>query len=195
MKTAAALFSAVFVLCAAAFAQTQSQPSQSFATGTMVTVAPDGQRTTTVVMVPISACPVSMQAKQRGLAELVKSRKTPQSNMPKPAQHIHLILKDLSKDKRVVSAEVTARGLSAHSRMQQTLQSGEGSSDIRKTQWVDFAPDQDSTVSADIDLPAFTAVNAVRLDWIVYSDGSSWKPEKETLCTVAPDPVMLIAGR
>lgn len=199
IRTAAALFSAAFVLCIAASAQSPSQPSQPSAKGFTVTVAPDGQLTTTVVMVPISTCPVSMQAMQRGLAGLVKSRRTPPpstpNSMPAPAQHIHLILQGFAKGQPVASALVTAKGLSARSRMRNTSLIGDGSSDLRRTLMVNFTADQDGSVSADIDLPAFTAVNSLRLDSITYADGSSWTPDKGNACTVQPDSVMLIAGR
>lgn len=201
IRTAAALFSVALVLCTAVSAQApvQGQPNQSFATGTMVTVSPNGQRTTTVVMIHIDSCPVGMQAKQRGLTELVKTRRTPPPDhpeaMPRPTQHIHLILNRLAKDKQVTSAVVTARGLSARTHMQNANLAGEGSSDIRRTLTVTFTPDQDGSVSADIDLPAFTAVRSLQLESITYADGSSWTPEKNNACTVQPDSFMLIAAQ
>ncbi len=201
IRTAAALFSAALVLSAAVSAQApvQSQPNQSFATGTMVAVSPNGQRTTTVVMIPISSCPVTMQAKQRGLGAMVKTKPaSPQDQpeaIPKPAQHIHLILNGFVKDKHVSSAIVTVRGLSARSRMQNTNLVSNGTSDLRRTLMVAFTPDHDGSVSADIDLPAFTAVKSLQLESITYADGSSWTPEKNNACTVQPDSFMLIAAQ
>ena len=115
--------------------------------------------------------------------------------MPKPAQHIHLILTGHAKDKQITSAVVTARGLSARTHMQNANLAGEGPSDIRRTLNVTFTPDQDGTVSADIDLPAFTAVKSLQLESITYADGSSWTPEKFNACTVQPDSFMLIAAQ
>ncbi|MFZ0396000.1 MAG: hypothetical protein WCF17_21365 [Terracidiphilus sp.] len=204
IRTVAALFSAALILSAAASAQAptpqQQTPSpQQEIPATVITVGPNGQRTTSVVMIHIDSCPVGMRAKQRGLTELVKTRQTPPPDypeaMPKPAQHIHLILSGFAKDKHVTSAVVTARGLSARTHMQDANLAGEGPSDIRRTLNVTFTPDQDGSVWADIDLPAFTAVKSLRLESITYADGSSWTPEKFNACTVQPDPVMLVAGR
>jgi len=200
MRTAAALFSAALVLSAAASAQAPVQAPQDGIPVTVTRIGPDGQRnTTTVVVKPVDACPVSMQARQRGLTQMVRTKRTsPQDQpeaMPRPAQHIHLILKGFAKDKLVASATVTARGLSARSRMQNLNLTGDQPSDIRRTLQVTFTPDQDGSVSADIDLPAFTAVKSLQLLSITYADGSSWTLEKSNACLVQPDSLMLIAGR
>ncbi|HVB98562.1 MAG TPA: hypothetical protein VNJ12_04425 [Candidatus Dormibacteraeota bacterium] len=200
LRTAAALFSAAIAFTAAASAQAPVQSPQNGIPVTVTRIGPDGQRnTTTVVIKPVDACPVSMQATQRGLTQMVRTKRTPSQDqpeaMPAPAQHLHLILKGSPKDKLVASATVTARGISARSHMQNLNLSGGGPSDIRRTLQVTFTPDQDGSVSADIDLPAFTAVNSLQLLSITYADGSSWTPEKSNACTVQPDALMLIAGR
>lgn len=201
IKTAAALFSAILILCATAFAQAPAQkpPDRSFGTAGMEgleTISPNGQRTTTVVMTPGSSCPVAMQAKQRGLGAMVKTKRTPPQDqpdaMPGPAQHIHLILTGFAKDKHIRSATVTARGLSARSRIQNTNLVSNATSDLRRTLEVTFTPEEDGTVSADLDLPAFTSVSSLQLGSITYSDGSSWKPANQNACTVTPDPMMMI---
>lgn len=203
IRTAAALFSVALIVCAASAQSPEpNQSGQTFIPGRMVTTSPDGQQKTTIVMIPImNLCPVSMQAKQGGLTEMIRTGQKPQEPQqydpsPKPTQHIHLILKGFAKDKRVSTAIVTARGLSARTRMQNTeAMRGQTPSDIRRTLQVPLTPDRDGSFSAYIDLPAFTAVNSIRLDSISYADGSSWAPENQNLCTVAPDPMMLIAGR
>jgi hypothetical protein len=199
IRTAAALFSAAFLLATTALAQTPAQNAQdqSYATGRTVTVAPDGQRTTTIVMVPITTCPVSMQAKQGGLTQMIKTGKKPPEPqqydpMPEPSQRIHLILAGFGKDKRVTLATVMALGLSPRSRLQNTGISA--STDMRRSLGVKFTPDADGTVSGDIVLQGFTSVTSLQLGFIQYSDGSTWQPKSGNACIVKPDPLMLIAG-
>ncbi|HKF48039.1 MAG TPA: hypothetical protein VKB38_11830 [Terracidiphilus sp.] len=147
----------------------------------------------------ISPCPVSMQAKQRGMTEMVKTGRNEapaqRDYMPAPAQHIHLILRGFAKDRPVTAGTVLARGRSARAHAEGAQLVGEAPSDLRRTLDVTFTDNGDGTVSADLDLPAFTSVNAVQLQSITYSDGSNWKLDNGNVCMVAPDPIMLIAGR
>jgi hypothetical protein len=202
MRTVAALFSVVFVLSAAAAAQAPSaqapvQAPPGATVNTYKTLGADGtQMIVTIVQLP--GCPVAMTAKQGGLTEMIKTgQKPPEPQqyepMPKPSQRIHLILSGFGKGKQVTSATVTARGLSARGRMDRTASGG--ASDLRRTLDVTFTADEDNTVSAYVDLPAFTSVSSLQLESITYSDGSSWKVPDGRVCRVTPDPVMLIAGR
>jgi hypothetical protein len=203
IRTAAALFSAALVLCAAVSAQApvQNQPDQGNNSASLETLLRQAQqKANSVAIATIGSCPVAMQAKQGGMTQMVKTgQKPPQPQQyapaPKPAQHILLILSGFGKDKSVASATVTARGLSSRSRMQNLDLIGDGSSDLRRTMKVTFTPDPDGSVSAYIDLPAFTAVNSLQLQSITYSDGSNWKLADQHMCWVTPDPMMLIAAQ
>jgi hypothetical protein len=201
MKTAAAFLSTLLAVSATAFAQAPVQNSPNQNTAVITTTGLNGeQKTSTVVIPATSYCPVSMQAKQRGMTEMVKTKKNapnPEPDaMPKPAQHIHLILAGFGKDRRVTEATVTARGLSSRGRAINTnLVAGGQASDLSRKLDVKFTANDDGTVSANLDLPAFTTVTSLQLESITYSDGSSWKLADEKACTVAPDPLMLIAGR
>ena len=198
-RTAAALFAAAFVLGAAASAQAPAKtPSTGGIPVTVTTFGPDGQtRTTTVVISPVGGCPVAMRAKQGGTTQMIKTgQKPPETQpyepMPKPSQHIHLILWGFAKNKRVASAVITARGLSARGRIDRAASGS--SSELRRTMTVTFTPDDDGTISAYVDLPAFTSVSSLQLESITYSDGSDWKLPDQHMCRVTPDPVMLVAG-
>lgn len=204
IRTAAALFSAALVLSATAAsrAQVQNPHAQSAGIGGMegmeTTTTRDLQQKLGTIMSAQNSCPVSMQARQRGLSQMVRTKRTPPLNSPdaapRPAQRIHLILKGFAKDKQVASATITARGLSARSRTRNLNLTGNELSDILRTLQVTFTPDENGSVSADIDLPAFTAVNSLQLRSITYSDGSSWTVEKVNACIIQPDPLMLVAG-
>jgi hypothetical protein len=199
IKTAAALFSAGLILCATAFAQApvQPQPNQGSGVATMETLGPDG-KPTSVTVVHLPACPVAMTARQGGLTQMIKAgQKPPEPQqydpMPRPSQQIHLILSGFGKDKTITSATVTARGLTSRGGVFRL--SAIAASSLRRTMDVWFSPGEDGAVAADIDLPAFTSVSSLQLQSITYSDGSTWKVPDGRVCRVAPDPVMLIAGR
>jgi hypothetical protein len=201
IRTAAALFSAALVLCVAAHAQApvQNRPSQENNSATLDTLLRQAQQKANLAAA-MASCPVTMQARQGGMTQMIKTgQKPPQPQqydpMPRPAQRIHLILSGFVKDRRVASALVTVRGLSARSHMQNLDLVGDGSSDLTRTLKVTFTPDQDGSVSAYVDLPAFTAVNSLQLESITYADGSNWKLADQHMCWVQPDPLMLIAGQ
>lgn len=201
MKTAFTLVSALLLVSAAACAQAPAQNPSVQVPATVTTIGPNGQIKTTTVMITVAApCPVSMQARQRGLTQLVRTRKNPPEPLPdatpKPSQHIHLVLAGFPQDKQVKSAVVTARGLSARDRIDNlNTMFGAEPSDLRRTLDVTFTAEADGTVSADLDLPAFTSVSALKLESITYADGSKWEPASRNMCTVTPDRVMLVAGK
>jgi hypothetical protein len=204
MKTLVIVVSAMLALAGTANAQAPVANPQNQGKNPSGVVAPGPgaiQPANSVVMVvPISPCPVSMQAKQRGTTQMVKTGRNDgpaqRDFMPPPAQHIHLVLRGFAKDKPVTAATVEARGRSGRGRIDNTRHApGDEQSDLRRTLDVGFTGNSDGSVSADLDLPAFTTVNAIQLQSITYSDGSTWKLDNRNVCTVAPDPLMLIAGR
>ena len=73
--------------------------------------------------------------------------------------------------------------------------SASSASDINRTLDVTFTSEADGSSTAELDLPAFTSVQTVRLDSITYADGSTWKVADARVCSVAPDGFMLISGR
>ncbi len=155
----------------------------------------DGKgKVTTIVVVPqgAPACPVQMHAAQGSGHGLVAVR----NGQPAagPVQHIHLVLAQ-GQASRVVSATVTAFGLSGKSRSVQTIDIRGPRPDHEQTLAVQFAQGEPGTVAADLALPGFTAVLTIRLDEVTYSDGTSWKLMDTEACRVAPDPLMLVSAR
>jgi len=151
-------------------------------------------------------CPVSMQAKQGSGSGLVMVKKTQPKEgesvlTNKPGQHIHLIV-EKSPDgpfttlSQIASAKVTARGLSARSRLDRTPAVVGGSSpDLRRTLNVIFTAENDGSISAELDLPGFTSVRAISVESITLKDRSIWSIDGWQRCEVAPDPLMLIAAQ
>jgi hypothetical protein len=162
--------------------QTESQPATVYIPG------PEGL-----------ACPVGLQAKQGGATGLVKVRHAPDAQpeaLAKPGQHIQLIITspaDKSFAPKVKGATVTARGLSARARIDKA--SGTGPADMRRTLNVTFTAEGDHSLTAELVLPGFTAVRSIKIEALEYADGSTRDFSGKKLCTVEPDPLMLIAGR
>lgn len=197
MKAASLL---VFVLvcgCAVAAAQQASPASQSGnASGAVFGPAP----TSTFVFEQPQACPVSLEARQSGMTDLVKVKKGERSQqepnaetLSKPGQHIELIVPRAVDGNTIIGAVVTVRGLSARGRVARSAD-GNGAGDLRRTLEISFTPKDDKAISADLVLPGFTAVESIKLETLRYADGSSHDYSGQKLCTVAPNPLMLIAA-
>ncbi|HEY1903980.1 MAG TPA: hypothetical protein VGG56_16215 [Terracidiphilus sp.] len=149
------------------------------------------QTTTLSVAPPPSSCPVSLHARQtpggdRMVVNGVVTKTT--------AQMLHLTVTDRDS-KRVVAASVTVRGFSNKARFLPTGLSSQDSSDAAKTLDVIFSPATGKEVSADISVPGFTAVSAIDLNSVTYSDGSTWKLAAGSSCRSWIDGFMLVSSR
>jgi hypothetical protein len=187
----------------------QPAPSDAASASSITIITNDGKTvsTTTVAVVPHPACPVAMQAKQgsgEGLVMVKKSQPDAESNGQKPsfrpAGHIRLIVSRMPGGnldfEQVERATITARGLSARSRIDRTPASMGGTTpDLHRTFDVTFSADNDGTLYADLDLPGFTSVQSIRIDKLALKDGSIWTLDSKQGCVAVPDPLMLIAGR
>lgn len=193
----------LFVLClSSALVSGQQTEPQSYGTAGISTFSVRSGGSSTVLVVPhAQSCPVSLQAKQSGMTDLVKVREgsnvKPEPNsetLSKPGQRIRLIVAGLPEGNKIVGATVTARGLSARGHFT-AASGGSGQSDLRRTLDVTFAADGDKTISAQLVLPGFTSVKSIKLEALQFADGSTRDFSSQKLCTVAPDPMMLVAGR
>jgi hypothetical protein len=186
-------------LCGCAVTLAQQSPSSSgFGVAGMEPLGQKGvpSHSSTVVIVPPQACPVSMTAKQAGATEMVKVQKGPDGKPEpptKPGQRIRLFLGGLAKTGKI-TATVTVRGLSARGRIDRAADRGD-SPDLRRTLNVTFTREDENTVVTELVLPGFTAVKSVKLEALEFADGSTRDLAGVNMCTVAPDPMMLVAGR
>jgi hypothetical protein len=57
---------------------------------------------------------------------------------------------------------------------------------------VSFATEESGTLVAEIALAGFTAVKSIKLEALRYADGTSRDLAGVNLCTVTPDPFMLV---
>ena len=175
-------------------AQSKATPPSgtSFGTATMETMKPGGTSTSTVVIRMQPSCPVGMHAKQGSGGGLAAVRNARPSDGP--SQQIHLVLAR-RHSQQITGARVLVRGLSGKDRMERSNAIGDIVPDRSPMLLVTFTPDNAVEASADLVLPGFTSIQSVELQTITYADGSTWKMENQNACTVAPDPMMLIAGR
>lgn len=157
--------------------------------------APTSQPSSTSLAISPSAssCPVSLQALQGAGSGLIMVRDAKPA--PGASQRIHLILSSGSAS-RPVSGKVVVRGLSGKNNQAVPTQlSDEERFDQSRMLHVTFTPEGNKDGAADLMLPGFTSVGSIHLESIHYDDGSTRQIASGQVCRVAPDPLMLVAGR
>lgn len=189
-------------------AQTASQSQPSFANQGMVVIqktvqAPDGSVSWTTQAASqaeaqraaanllANSCPVSLRARQApGGGERMEVNGVPTQG---PAQRLHLTVTN-PQARHIVAASVTVLGLANKARMVQTM-SARDASDAAKTMDVKFASEPGRETSADLAVPGLSAVSAIELNSVTYSDGSTWKLASGSVCRSPIDGFMLIGNR
>jgi len=173
------------------------QNGTSFGQARMAVLHPDGATTTIQAAPPdVPSCPVGMQARQGTGSGLIAVRDGHSSPPPRsePSQRIHLVLR-YGRAAQVIGAMVRVRGLSGKNRMQRADGMNGPAPDRTVTLNAKFTPESNAEVAADLVLAGFTSVQTIDLLSISYKDGSTWKMESRNACRVAPDLMMLVAGR
>lgn len=135
-------------------------------------------------------CPVSLHAQHGSSGNILKVDKTRPAGI---AQLLHLILADADA-RQIVEGSLTVRGISGKGRIAQARGSSDAG-DVVKNLNVRFHPQEGANVAADMWAPGMTAVLSVELNSVTFADGSVWRFAGRDGCRVAPDPLMLIAGR
>ena len=138
-----------------------------------------------------SGCPVSMVASQRMWDHALRIRQGQEA--PVFGQRIFLTLND-THPAQIVSAVVKVHGLTAKNHMVQTDRHATADGDATKTMTISFTARQENTVSSDLYVSGFTAVNSIELIQVSYDDGRVWRIGADGVCRVTPDPMMLIAN-
>jgi hypothetical protein len=157
-----------------------------------LTLAAQNSATPRIKTVP--ACPIDMQANQGVWDHTIRVRETDKEQVLQPfGQRLSLILKD-SHSARIQTATVRVDGLTGKNQMLQTDVRTSNADGIR-TMTVRFASQDDGRVAADLWIPGFTSVTSIELLEVSYADGSTWKISGSNVCSVKPDPLMLISNR
>ena len=107
-------------------------------------------------------------------------------------QRIQLTMTNPSP-KEIVSAQITVYGFSDKWRAI-PLAGANDTPDLRKKVDLDLKVKGNDHGSSDLSLNRFTAVAYVNLDSLTYADGATWKASSPSVCSVTPDPLMLVSA-
>ncbi len=153
------------------------------------------QLTTILLPAVSSGCPVSLHAQHGADGNMLNVDKGRPKGL---AQLLRLTLTN-PDSRQIVQANVRVHGLSGKGRVAQATSaqknSGQDNSDKVESMVVSFSPGQNKSVSGDLWVPGMTAVLSIDLNSVTFADGSTTSFSGRDLCHVAPDPLMLIAGR
>jgi hypothetical protein len=197
MRSFSSLLFALFLGSALASGQRATPQSSDGNSGGVKNDPQTSQASSTFVLLPVQTCPVSLQAKQSGMTNMVKVRQGQSQQpetLPKPSQRIHLIVIGPPAGNKIVGATVSVRGLSARRHFDPASVGG-GSDDLRRMMDITFTSEDNKEFSAELILPGFTAVKSIKLESLQYGDGSTRDFSSQHVCTIVPDPLMLVAGR
>jgi hypothetical protein len=138
------------------------------------------------------SCPVGLHVKHADNST-VRNVGDDHSRPTGPAQRIQLTMTN-PQSRGIVSGQFTVHGFSNKWRAI-PLSEAAAAPDLAKT--IDIALDVkgNGQTSRDLSLSRFAAVTAIDVNWIKYADGSEWHTPSPGACTVAPDPLMLVAAR
>lgn len=188
-------FSAIFpaLMLAGAFAAASAQQ--------IALIQQPGQATTKssaanqYIILRAQPCSVDMHAIQGSSSQILRAQNGQSTPMMRPS----LTLKP-HDGRQIVSATVTAHGYSAQPGSmdlvaQAVLQPPKPHSrEIAKTLTIKFHATENGGFTAELKLPGFSAVTMIDLNSVTYSDGSTWQMAAQNQCSVAPDPLLLIAA-
>jgi hypothetical protein len=138
------------------------------------------------------ACPVSMQAQQRGSSQLVAVQNG--KRMQTPGQRISLTLRSATSP-RITAARVYVHGLTPKGHVLQAGATDNLASKITRTMTVTFDDKSNGGVTGELELPGFTSVTSIELQEISYEDGTVWNVDDHKVCRVVPDLLMMISDR
>jgi hypothetical protein len=157
--------------------------------------ATQNQTQTSVYRMPITSggCPVSLRALHGADGSMLRVDKNRPAGI---AQLLHLILSNPDA-RQVVAARVRVRGLSGRGRMTQTSgqDATQGGADVTRSLEARFSAGSDKDVSSDVWVSGMTAVLEVELNSVTFADGTTRRFAGVDACRIAPEPLMLIAGR
>lgn len=140
------------------------------------------------------ACPVSLRAQHLSDGGMVKVRDGHPDHPAGIGQWLHLTLANPAS-RRIAKARVIVYGFTNRARVTEAGAGGQGSADAIRTFTVAMVAQSDKAVAGDLWAPGMTAVQTVELESVTYADGETASFSGNQACRVAPDPLMLIAGR
>ena len=136
------------------------------------------------------ACPVDLRARHLAYTDMIRAGEaTPKG----PGQRLQLTLGSAAA-RQIVRATMTVHGLTLNSNghVWRTSPRQGVSSDAVRTLTVPFSKGANGVATAEVWVAGFTAVEAIDLKSVVYTDGSKWSLADGATCRIVPDPFMLV---
>lgn len=153
------------------------------------------KQTEPVIITPSQvSCPVGMQAQHApGLTAQVPVGKSGSGAAHHGSgQHLQLTLNN-PKGAAISDVRIRVRGWSAKGRTVPTQTAGADYTDASRMFDLKVSIESHGTAKKDVWVHGMTAVNSIELIGVSYEDGSSWKPASLQVCSIMPDPAMLIS--
>jgi hypothetical protein len=162
--------------------------------------AQDGKnQVKTIILTPPEqvGCPVGMQAEHSpGLGVTVpvdKNGSVSREPIRREGQHLQLTLNN-PKGSAISTVRIKVRGWSATGRTMPAQRTGSAYADASQTLDVKVNVAPHGTAKTDVWVHGMTAVDAIDLIGVKYEDGLSWRPASLQVCSIMPDPEMLISS-
>ena len=143
------------------------------------------------------ACPVDLRAQHLAYTAALNAGDEEPKGL---GQKLQLTLGSAAA-RQIVRATMTVRGirLSSDGHLWRAAP-GQGASPGRhpqpeavRTLTIPFSKGADGIATAELWLPGFSAVEAIDLKSVVYTDGSTWSLADGATCRIRPNPFMLVA--
>lgn len=148
------------------------------------------QKTAIQLAAAADNCPVSLRAQQMPGGDRIVVNGVPSKAV---AQMLHLTA-SAPGTRQVTAANITVRGYGNKARFLPAGLTNQDTGDAAKTMDVNFAAKGDRDASTDVSLAGFSAVTAIDVSSVTYSDGSTWKLAAGKACRTWIDGFMLVAG-
>lgn len=146
---------------------------------------------------PVS-CPIAMQAQHSpGLTAEVRVGKGENGSFSSRrgmGQHLELTLNN-SEGKAISEVRIRVRGWSAKGHTMLTPSANSSYSDASRILDVKVKIAPHGAAKTDVWVHGLTAVDAIDLIGVSYENGTSWEPASLQVCSIMPDPAMLISER
>jgi hypothetical protein len=159
-------------------------------------------RIQTVIIAPSQvSCPVGIQAQHApGFTAQVPAGKSGSESdaahrgTGEPLQHLQLTLNN-PKRAAISEVRIRVRGWRAKGRTVPAQTAGADYTDASRMFDLKVDIVAHGTAKKDVWVHGMTAVNSIELIGVSYDDGSSWEPASLQVCSIMPDPAMLISQK
>ena len=156
-------------------------------------------QTKTIVITPSQwTCPVGMQAQHApGLTAQIpvdKNGSVSKEPVRREGQHLQLTLNN-TKTAAISAVRVRVRGWNAKAHTIPAQKTGADYTDASQVLELKVDVEPHATAKTDVWVRGMTAVDSIDLIGVRYADGTSWRPAVLQVCSVLPDPGMLISTK